>query len=443
MTRSDHAFGSPLRSGRPDMSEATSTRDIRGACLFLLAWMVSLAATTPVRAQQPDTTAAGTVDIPDNDLRDPHQVLAGVDLVEDDFPGSWPMFGTTTRMKVGVGIRTNVLYDFDGSLDRRQFLMSTIPVDGTPEAGKSGYLSMFASESRFNIDVRRFEDGRPPLQLFIEGDFWPDGSSFRLRQAYAVIGDLIVGQTWTTISILESLVTMYDFAAGDALFGGRTTQIRYQRRLDDDWRIGVGVENLSFVGIDNALDQPGEESPLLPLLAARLDYFWSTGLLSIGSSVGQLRWDGGSTGPDATTLRWDAVVGGRQYVGADYVTWNVSYGHGSGENIMAFAGSDANAVLTAAGELETIPAFAFVAGYAHKWSAQWVSNLSYAYGWLDAPDSRSPEALKRGGIGHVNVAWRPVPQLTGALEYMYGQQRTTGDGFGDASRIQMHIQLEF
>ncbi len=410
---------------------------------FRLALAAGLLLTTPALAQQPDTTAAGTVDIPEDDLRDPHLVLAGLDLVEDDFPGSWPMFGTTTRMKVGVGIRTNFLYDFDGSLDRRQFLMATIPVNGTPEAANDGYLTMFSSESRFNIDVRRFEAGRPALRLFVEGDFWPSGSSFRLRQAYMVVGDFIVGQTWTTLSVLESLVTMYDFAAGDALFGGRTTQIRYQRRLDDQWRLGVGLENLSFIGIENALGQPGEESPLLPVLAGRLDYHWSSGMFAVGSSVGQLRWDGGLNGPDATAFRWDAVFGGRQYLGGDFFTWNFSYGHGSGENVMAFAGSDANAVLNAAGELETIPAFAFVAGYVHKWSTQWVSNLSYAYGWLDAPDSRSPAALKRGGIGHVNVAWRPVPAFTGALEYMYGQQRTAGDAFGDASRIQLHIQLEF
>ncbi|HSM03313.1 MAG TPA: DcaP family trimeric outer membrane transporter [Longimicrobiales bacterium] len=415
-------------------------RAARGALLVLA---MGLVPGTPALAQQPDTTAAGTVDIPDDELRDSHLVLAGVDLVEDDFPGSWPMFGTTTRMKIGVGVRANFLYDLDGSLDRRQFLMSTIPVDGTPEAGRNGYLSVFASESRFNIDVRRFEEGRPPLQLFIEGDFWPDGSSFRLRQAYMVVGDFIIGQTWTTLSVMESLVTMYDFAGGDALFGGRTTQIRYQSRLSDQWRLGVGLENLSFMGIENALDQSGEESRLLPVLAARLDYHWSTGLLALGSSVGQLRWDGGLDGPDATALRWDAVVGGRQYLGEDYFTWNLSYGHGAGENIMAFAGSEANAVLTAEGDLETIPAFAFVAGYVHKWADQWVSNLSYAYGWLDAPESRAPRALKRGGIGHVNLAWRPVPQLTAALEYMYGQQRTTGDGFGDARRIQLHIQLEF
>ncbi len=205
----------------------------------------------------------------------------------------------------------------------------------------------------------------------------------------------------------------------------------------------MALENLDFMGIENSTDQAGEPSLGLPLLAARVDYQWKSGLAVLGSSLGQLRWDGGEAGPDATALQWAAVFAGRQYLGDDYVTWNVSYGRGSGENIMAFAGSDANAVLTADGRLETMPAFAFVAGFVHKWSAQVVSNLSYAYGWLDAPASRDPGALKRGGVGHANIIWRPVPEFATGIEYMYGAQRTTGDALGQASRVQGMFRLDF
>jgi len=398
----------------------------------------------PAPPQAPAPTGDEQPKIPDEDLRDPQRTLTGSDLVDAEFPGSWPMFGKDTRMKVGGYVKADFLYDFDGTLDRNQFLMATIPLEGTPEAANSGYVSLFARETRFNIDVRRIEKDRPPLRLFVEGDFWSAGNQFRLRHAYVVFGNFIAGQTWTTLSILESLVYTIDFAAGDALFGGRATQLRYQGRLNDHWKLAVGVESLDFMGIENPSGLAGGPSAALPLLAARADYTWKSGLLAFGGSVGQLRWDGGADGPDATALQWDSVVAGRQYLGKnDFFTWNVSYGHGSGENIMAFAGSQANAVLTEDGRLETFPAFAFVAGYTHKWNTELATNASFAYGWLDTPPSRDPLALKRGGIAHVNLIWHATKEFATGIEYMWGGQRATNDAVGRASRVQGMVRLDF
>ena len=378
------------------------------------------------------------------DVRDPHENLTGDELIDAAFPGSWPMFGNTTRIKIGGYVKADALYDVDGTLDRTQFLLSTIPVEGTPEYERSGYVSFFARETRFNIDVRRIVTDEKPLRLFIEGDFWSSGNQLRLRHAYVTYGNLVVGQTWTTLSILESLPVMIDFAAGDALFGGRTTQVRYQRRVNDLWKLAVAIESLDFLGIENPSDLPGQPSAALPRLAVRADYTGSSGLLALGSSLGQLRWDGESPAPEPHALQWTLVVAGRQHLGADdFVTWNVSYGHGAGEDVMAFAGSDANAVLTPENRLETLPAFAFVAGMMHRWTDRLASNASVAYGWLDTPEERDGLALKRGGTGHVNLIWQVTPEASTGIEYMLGAQRVTNDALGRASRIQAMFRFDF
>ena len=185
-------------------------------------------------------------------------------------------------------------------------------------------------------------------------------------------------------------------------------------------------------------------SAQLPLLAVRADYKWDTGLLLLGSSMAQLRWDGGATGPSDTALQIDAVVGGRQFLGTDnYITWNVSYGKGSGENIMAFTGSNANAVLNSNGKLDTFIAKSAVAGFWHKWDDKWSSNFTYAYGWLDTPDSRGPTELKEGGVGHLNLIWRPVTQFSSGVEYMWGKRKAQNDAMGSAERIQFMAKYEF
>lgn len=393
----------------------------------------------------PDSTAKGLEQIPKQDLRDQNIVpLSGSDLVASEFLGSWPMFGTKFRMKIGGKVKTDFLYDITGTNDRTQFLLSTIPVEGTPEHGNSGYFNAFAKETRFNIDIRRVAQTSVPLRVFIEGDFWTSGNQFRLRHAYLTVGNFTIGQTWTTISFLETITIFIDFAAGDALYGGRTAQIRYDHRINDNWKFAVGLEMLDFMGIENSNNLPGEASLGLPLLAGRLGYYWSSGLALLGAQVAQLRWDGGGIGPDATALQASVVFGGRQYIGKeDFLTWNISYGKGSGENIMAFAGSQANAVLNEEGKLETMPAFAFVAGYMHRWSEQFESNIGYAYGWLQTPDSRDDYALAQGGIGHVNLFYKLSNEASTGIEYMWGTQKTTNDALGRGSRVQFMVKFEF
>lgn len=395
------------------------------------------------RESSNDTLGDDVLEIPKQDIREQNPVITGSDLVKDDFKGSWPMFGSDYRMKIGGYLKADILYDFNGTTDKTQFLMRTIPVKGTPEYANDGYINFMARESRFNVDVRR-TSGKVPLRLFIEGDFWSDGNQLRLRHAYVVAGDFIVGQTWTTLSFLESMVTMIDFAAGDALFGGRTTLIRYQKKINERWKIAAGIENQEFLGIENPDMVAGKPSLQLPLLAFRADYSWKTGILIMGASVAQLHWDGGAEGPDASALQYDFVVGGRQYIGKrDYFAWNISYGLGSGENIMAFAGSDANAVIDATGDLQTLPAYALVLGYMHEWSDTFSSNLSYAYGWLETPESRDPLALKHGGIMHFNLIYRPLKNFSCGIEYMYGGQQTTNGSIGIANRLQTMVKFEY
>lgn len=381
--------------------------------------------------------------VPESDRKEQNVLYTGDDLAEDSFQGSWPMFGTKMRMKIGGYVKADLLYDFNGTLDPDQFLMSTIPVKGQPEYGGSGYMSFFARETRFNIDVRRMA-GKVPLKLFIEGDFWTAGYQFRMRQAYVVAGDFLVGQTWTTLSVLESIPVLIDFAAGDALFGGRTAQVRYQKRLSDQLSFAVAIENIPFLGIENPDTLPGRAIYQVPFIPVRFDYSWKTGLLVVGAGVGMIGWNGGGEGPKPKTLQASVLVAGRQYIGKlTFITWNFSYGDASGENIMAFGGSNANAVLTANGDLERIPSFSAVLGFKHSWSETLSSNISYAYGWLQVPPSRDPYALQDGGIGHVNLIFSPLDYFSTGIEYMYGSKKATNDELGRASRIQMMLKFSF
>ncbi|WP_167608239.1 DcaP family trimeric outer membrane transporter [Maribellus sediminis] len=391
-----------------------------------------------------DTTASQMVDIPKSELRESHQVLTGSELVEDNFPASWPMFGSEYRIKIGGRVKLDMLYDINGSGDRYQFLMSQIPVEGSPEDANRGYFNMFARESRINFDMRRTTQGKVPLNIFIEGDFWSSAGSsyFRLRHAYIVAGNFIFGQTWTTTSIMESIPNLIDFAAGDGLYGGRAAQIKYQKRINDNWKWALGLEMMDYIGIDNPFDLPGISSLGLPSLAGRLDYSWKTGMIALGVNLAQMRWDGGDS-LYTTATQFAAVIGGRQYIGKDYFTFNVALGMGSGDNIMALTGSNSNAILTPDGELETMPAAAIVLGYVHKWNDKFTTNASLAYTALDPSVFRAPESMKAAAIGHVNLIYQASERLSTGMEYMWGERRNKNSDYGRANRLQAMVKFDF
>ena len=164
----------------------------------------------------------------------------------------------------------------------------------------------------------------------------------------------------------------------------------------------------------------------------------------MGASIAQLRWDGGDTGPSDQIPQLSFVVAGRQYLGENnYFTFNFSTGSAHGENIIAFAGSDANAVLNNEGELEPIQGLSAMVGFMHRWTTKLESNFNYAYGWLDAPEERDAFALKRGGIGHLNMIYTFDKNFSTGLEFMWGAQRTTNDAYGNASRIQFMTKFSF
>ena len=393
-----------------------------------------------------EKTPPGQLEGISGEVRDTHQLLTRDELVSGEFPASWPMFGTDTRMKIGGYLKADFVADFDGTLDSTQFLMRTIPVEGTPEYGGDAYVDWFAKETRFNLDIRRVIPGAVPLRGFIEGDFFSAGNQFRLRHAYITAGNFIAGQTWTTLSFLEVIPIMIDFAAGDALFGGRATQVRYQKPLNDRWKVSVAAEELQFLGIQNANNLPGRATTQWPLLAVRADYKYDGGTVSFGTSVGQLHWDGGANGPSDSAAQLAFLVGGRHNLGERaYATYHFSYGEGAGENIMAFAGTGANAVLDASGNLETFPAFAAILGFGYDWTSTLTTQASYAYGVLDTPDSRAPLELERGAVAHLNLIWRPQNNkyFTTGAEIMYGETVAQNGAKGDATRLQLMAKFAF
>ena len=376
---------------------------------------------------------------------EPALILTGDDLVAADFPGSFPVFGTDARMRIGGYVKADAIFDFDGHGDPDQFLLGQIAVDGSPEAARDGYFNAHARETRFNLDFRETTPGEPAKQAFVEVDFFtpPDSSAvLRLRHAYAVYGDVLVGRSWTTVSELRALPFMIDFAFGDSLFGGRTEQVRWQQALGGG-SLALALENPSDNSIANPLGLAGRSSPRIPYFAARWSNDNTSRLFTVGTQIQQLRWDGDNVIPDDTTIGWAVVLAGRWQINdSSYLTGTGSYSDGFSEGVLALAGGGGSAVITPQG-LDTDRAVTLSFGASKHWTDTWSSNFHYA--WLDRSGDqlRPGTETESGGIGHINMMWQPTDKVRAGVEFIWGSRDTLDGSSGDGSRLMGTFRYDF
>lgn len=368
-------------------------------------------------------------------------------LLTKNFPGAWNLPGTDLYMKIGGYFRLDALYDFTGAGSRNQLLMGQIPIDGTEAANAGPFFNMHVRETRFNFDVRRTTGLGRPLKFFLEFDFFDESLSAgipRLRHAFVKYGNVLVGQTWTNLSDLRIFPYIMDFSAGDALFGGRSIQVRYEKHFSTYWLYSLALEMPGLNGIYAPDNEYGAKMPVMPLFSARINNERDNGMFILGAQMEHLRWDGRNHGPDASTLGWGVVFNGRQAITKRlFATWHSSYNLGLVSQIIIFGGTDQGAVLLPDGDLHLENAITLALGGGYQLSKSVSANLAYAYADRGKLDYRPDDTMEKGGMGHFNFIWQIDPKATTGIEYAWGKVRTVDNSKGNASRIQVMVKYAF
>ena len=239
-------------------------------------------------------------------------------FLDEGFAKSVPLFGSDWRFSFGGYVKLDIIHDFDGTGDELQFTTPTIPVKGAPGPQPGSYTNIHARESRFGFEVRNARDGLPFNKAFLEMDFYDaNNTAPRLRHAYMQWGNLLAGQTWSTNTVLAQLPFLLDFAYGDALFGGRYAQIRWDQKIDDNWSWATAIEDWPDNAVANPYDLPGTARAEWPQFALRGNYTWSHGTVSLGTNLAQVRWDGTNGISNDAELSWAFIGGGRWFLDAE------------------------------------------------------------------------------------------------------------------------------
>jgi hypothetical protein len=463
-------------------------------------------------AIDPNADSTATDDQSSNPQQ-PQRVKATIDaitpgaadaVVGGDIPRSFKLPGSDTSIAIKMLIKADFIYDFDQQLgDSAQWFVATpkgvVQANGESQ-DRGGQFRFDARFSRLTFETRTPTD-YGPLSTFIDGDFWGglagpgsiSGSGgfgnafvtnsylFELRDAFATLGPILVGQFITNILDPEAYGELLDH------FGppGETVTVQTQVRYTQNWgkfTFSASAENPQSdftVGgtgeINRALTGGGVigscgaatsgtygsncSMEKMPDFTAAVQYSDSWGHVRL---AGLLRREGADNGvasgagtlasPTVPHFDIGAIGGGGVFSGSinlsafapffgnDMVGWNGFAGSGMGRYLVfgggLFQGAELKSSLNAAGtavtseSMVTLPEQGGFVWYQHNWTDTLRSTVDVGiehdhWGAAGNQFGAFPIGTLQAaliGAGYVNLLWSPLKQTTFGLEFMYGRK---------------------
>lgn len=351
----------------------------------------------------------------------------GTDLYSaPEFEGGLIVYGEDVAMKIGGYVKADFIYDFDPIDSTDSFNTTDIEV-GAP--GRSN-TRFHARQTRLSFDTRWLADENS-VRIFVEGDFFGSGNSYRLRHAYGEIGSLLVGQTWTTFTDVAAAPATLDFEGSVSSVNRRQAMVRWtQPVFHDDLTLALAVEDTKFIVIPPSGVTGDARSPS-PDLIARLRLskermqFQIAGLYRLG----------GFQPTDESVITRSAW--GLNFTGTIKLTDHSKVYHQIvfGEGIGSYR-SLPDAVPSSSGTAGLLGLTGWMVGYSQELNDRLTSNFTYAENALDNTLFQNPGDVHRTTYLAANLVWSPVDRVRVGVEYLFGVRENIDSRTGVAHRIQ-------
>ena len=357
-----------------------------------------------------------------------------------DFPGSWKMPGSNTSVSFSGYVKLDAIYDFDQDMgDSFEGYGDKILLDG--EEGGNRNFSMHAKQTRLRFDsLTPTKAGK--LKTRIETDFYYGSNRLRMRHAYASLGSVLAGQTWSILGDENTYADTIDFEGPVGVVAPRKPQLRYTQAMGKNLTAQVAIEAPGGPTILKTAGGTASSQNRLPNLLAALRLKTGWGAINVSGLLGQVLYEDGAVEESLTinALHLGANIG----LGKDTRLWG-TFNVGQG-GLTSMLGSPGAAILSANDELEAMDSMGGFVGITHNWSGS-VSSGIY-YGWAENDFEDSAKAALPGlnqslQTVHANIWWSPAPKTRIGAEFIQGRRETNDGRKGDASRLQVGLQYSF
>ena len=362
------------------------------------------------------------------------------DKLDERFPGSFPIPGTSARLRIGGFVKAVAAYNFDpiGSVDR--FITALIPPEGTAPPRADTRASFTADQSRLLVDFREpFRDKR--LRAYIEGDLTGTNNVFRLRHAYGEYSTMLAGQTWSVFTDQLAVPEDVDFEGLNSRTRLRQTQARFSPRLGQKFDLKIAIEDPKSE-VSGATGVAG-----LPDLTASINRDIFLGHLRFSTLLRQIRARADSASDEVvSTAGWGVSFSGQVPTqGKDNFQYQINFGNGIGRyiNDLDEAGEQ-DAVYDAANDrLDALLALGFYVSYQHWWSNKVRSTGIFGLVTVDNQDTQEASAYRRTYRVTGNLLWSPVHRIDLGGELLWGERANRDGSKGSAVQAQLAAKYKF
>lgn len=341
-------------------------------------------------------------------------------------------------IKIGGYVKVDFIQDYDPIGNSSQWKVNSIPVSGSAAAGQSGQTTIQARETRLTLTLLE-DTPRGEFQAYVEGDFYGDSNTFRIRHAYGVYGEILGGQTWTTFMDFSARPRSLDYEGPDAEIFVRQAMIRWTHPLSKQLTFAVAVEQPGgqFATPDTLAGSARSNVPDIP---AHLRYEGSRGHVQLAGIARQIRFDGETGSPEVTTTGYGANLSFRlKTTGKDALMGEIAAGKGIGRYIESFSGLGADAIFVSRTDMEALQAGSAVLAYEHHWNENLLSSLAFGVATLDDDSRLSPAEIKQTQDARVNVIWAAYKKVDIGGEMLWGQRENQNGATGEAWRLQFSM----
>lgn len=332
---------------------------------------------------------------------------------------------------IGGYVKVDLIHDFNAIGSTDGFDPLTIPTDGRP--GQNTRLH--ARQTRLNLGFRPYADD-DDLRLFIEGDFFGNESTLRLRHAFIRAGRALAGQTWSTFMDESILARTLDFESPRSVILDRRALFRWTEPLTESLALAAALEDPQ-PQFDLASAPDGDVERAAPDLVGRVRYEADWGHLQAAGLVRLLRFQ------QVTGVEDDAAGWGFNFTGRvrPHEFHSVLFQFAFGEGIESYR-QGRDAAVDASGRLEVVPVIAWVVGY----EVDWTDRLSSSFVYSAARGTNASFQLANAGHATeyvaANIMFEPLPRLSWGVEYLYGTRTDKDRAMGDAHRLQFSVRYD-
>ncbi|MGI9473097.1 MAG: DcaP family trimeric outer membrane transporter [Rubripirellula sp.] len=357
----------------------------------------------------------------------------GVDFYSaPDFRDGLIIFGRNVAMKVGGYVKADFIYDADPIDSTDSFDTTTIPVNAEPRTNSRFH----ARQTRLSFDTR-WRASDDIVRVFVEGDFFSEDNSFRLRHAYGEYGALLVGKTWTTFTDVAAAPATLDFEGSVSSINRRQAQARYSFAIIGDSLTGaVSVEDTRFI-IEVPETIIGESRSPSPDFVARLR--WT---LDWAQFQGAYLYREVGFQPIRSKVITKSA-GGFNFTGAMLLTdktkaySQILFGEGIGSYRLL-----PDAAPTSPSSAGLLGLFGWMIGVTHDWNDLLSSNFTYAQNSLDTVAFQDANDVEKTTYMAVNLLAQPLDRVTVGIEYLYGTREDVDNESASANRVQAAFIFE-